>query len=378
MNSEPWVKAPGNPAARNWMTRTGCRTVLVVVPHITAGTRLADLLPLLEADPRVQVQFTIPATADTWPGVEEYVRGAGGVVLPWHQVLRTRFDLALASSFSGIDSLRAPVLVVPHGFGGGRSRRSPWTTIHDTGRVQPRDVLMRDGRVVPAAVVVAHDSDAHRMRAGCPEAADRIVVAGDPCFDRLRASQPLRGRYRDALGVRDDQRLVLLSSTWSEYSLFGGDQEVWARVLTELPADRYRVVAALHPNIWSVHGRRQVLAWLADHMAAGLAVVPPEEGWRAALVAADYVLGDHGSVTQYGAALGVPVLMSAAAAPDVPDGGSAALLRQLCQILDPELDLEKQLAHATGSHGAELAEHVSSCHGQSAAILRTTDRKSVV
>ena len=376
MDGDRWVKSPGNPAAEKWLTRTGCRTVLVVVPHMTAGTRLGDLLPLLEADHRLQILFTVPATADDWPGVEEYVRDWGGLVLPWNQVLRTRFDLALTSSYAEIDKIAAPVLVVPHGVGGGRSRRSPWTTAQDIGNVQPRDVLMRDGRVVPAAVVVAHESDARRLQEACPEAADRIVVAGDPCFDRMRSSQPFRDLYRAALGLRDGQKLVMLSSTWSRFSLFGGDQALWSRILAELPAADYRVLAALHPNIWAIHGRRQVLAWLAEEMAAGLLVVPPQEGWRAALVSADYVIGDHGSVTRYGAALGIPVLMNSASADDVPDGGTAALLRQTCPTIDAAEDLETQLSHAESVHRrdrhAELARHVTSCPGRSAAILRAT------
>ncbi len=370
-----WVRASGNPAADAWRTRRS-RRWLVVVPHMTAGTRLADLIPLLETDPRVEVQFTTPVTADTWPGIDEYVRGTGGVVVPWHQVLRTRFDLALAASYSEIDKLDAPVLVVGHGMGGGRSRRSPWTTAGDVGQVRPRDVLMRDGRVVPAAVAVAHESDARRYRSDCPEAADRIVVAGDPCFDRIRASVPLREAYRRTFGVRPDQTLVMLSSTWSRYSLFGGDLDVWSRVLDELPPDRYRVIAAAHPLIWSCHGRRQVLAWLADHMAAGLGVLPPQEGWRAGLVSADVIIGDHGSVTRYGAALGVPVLMGAASTQDIPEGGSAALLRRLCSTLDPGADLEKQVVAAIADQEpdryAELAELVTSCPGRAAENLRAT------
>jgi hypothetical protein len=375
MDGERWVRASGNPAAEKWRTRRS-RRCLVVIPHMTAGTRLADLVPLLETDPRVEVQFTTPATADTWPGIDEYVRGFGGVVLPWHQVVRTKFDLALAASYSEIDKLDAPVLVVPHGMGGGRSRRSPWTTAQDIGHVRPRDVLMRDGRVVPAAVAVAHESDARRYRADCPEATDRIVLAGDPCFDRIRASVPLREMYRRALGVRPDQTLVMLSSTWSQYSLFGGDLEVWSRVLNDLPADRYRVIAAAHPLIWSCHGRRQVLAWLTDHMAGGLGVLPPQDGWRAGLVSADVIIGDHGSVTRYGAALGVPVLMSAASTQDIPEGGSAALLQHLCPILDSGDDLERQVVAAVADHRpdryAELAASVTSRPGESAKILRTT------
>lgn len=370
-----WVKAAGNPAAERWLTRPGCRTVLVVVPHMTAGTRLADVLPLIETDSRIQVLYCVPTTTDAWPGVKEYVRDWGGLVIPWRQVLRSRFDLALAASYSEIDKIPAPVMVVPHGVGGGRSRRSPWTTPQDGHQVQPRDVLVRDGRVVPAAVVVAHESDGERLRLECPEATERIVVAGDPCYDRIRASMPFRTLYRKALGLGRHHKLVLLSSTWSRYSLFGGDLEVWSRVLDELPASEYRVVAALHPNIWAVHGRRQVLAWLADHMAAGLAVVPPEEGWRAAVVAADFIIGDHGSVTQYGAALGVPVLMNTASAQDVPDGSNAALLLRAQPALDATGSVEQQLRRLAARHEpdsyAMLTRRISSCPGGSMAALRT-------
>lgn len=373
MESGRWLKVSGNPAADRWMTRE-CRRVLVVVPHMTAGTRLADLLPLLEGDPRVEVQFTVPAGEDAWPGVEDHVRSAGGVVVPWHQVLRSRFDLALAASYSQIDRIAAPVLVVPHGAGGGRSRLSPWTTISEGGRIRPRDLLVRDGRVVPAAVVVAHESDALRLSRGCPEAADRIVVAGDPCYDRIRASLPFREAYRAALGVGVGRKLVVLSSTWSRHSLFGGDPDLWDRAIAELSADEYRVVAALHPNIWAAHGRRQVLAWLDTHMGSGLGVVPPQDGWRAAIAAADVVVGDHGSVTRYAAALAVPTLITAVSADDVPDGGSAALLRTLCPTIDSRRTLRGQIEDALAgrTRGARLARRLTSRPDRSAAILRTT------
>lgn len=373
VNADSWVKAAGNPNADRWLTRAGCSTVLVVVPHMTAATRLGDVLPLLETDHRVQVLITVPSTEDVWPDVEDFVRRWGYVVVPWHQALRTRFDLALASSYVGIDKLDAPVLVVPHGSGGGRSRRSPWTSrIH--GHMQPRDVLMRDGRVVPAAVVVAQEDDAERLRQGCPEAADRVVVAGDPCHDRLLASRPFRGLYREALAVRPDQQVVMLSSTWSRYSLFGGDLHTWARALTELPADRYRVVATLHPNIWAVHGRRQVLAWLAEHMDAGLAVVPPEEGWRALLVSADFLLGDHGSVTRHGAALGLPTLLTTASADDVAGESAAWLMRQTFPAIVTRQPLERQLARAARDQrqadSEAVARQITSTPGQSAGMLR--------
>ena len=82
-----------------------------------------------------------------------------------------------------------------------------------------------------------------------------------------------------------------------------------ARLLAELPLDEYRVAAVLHPNIWSGHGGWQVRAWLREATEAGLVLLPPFGGWRATLVAADCLIGDHGSVTFYAAAIGTPVLL---------------------------------------------------------------------
>ena len=107
-----------------------------------------------------------------------------------------------------------------------------------------------------------------------------------------------------------------------------------------------------------------------------MGVLPPQDGWRASLVSADVIVGDHGSVTRYGAALGIPTLMNAASTQDIPEGGSAALLRRLCPVLDSRDDLEKQVVAAVAGHQpdryAELAALVTSCPGQSAKILRTT------
>ena len=117
-----WVRGPIGRGADRRITKVHERTVLVLVPHMAAGTRLLDFLPLIERDDRVQVVFTIPETWETWYGIEEFTRGQGGLVLPWQQVLHHHFDLALAASRSSVDEVQAPVLWAPHGAGGVRPR----------------------------------------------------------------------------------------------------------------------------------------------------------------------------------------------------------------------------------------------------------------
>lgn len=73
------------------------------------------------------------------------------------------------------------------------------------------------------------------------------------------------------------------------------------RLTSELPIDEYRTAAVLHPNIWAGHGPGQVRLWLDRARRAGLALVDPLAGWRQALIAADLVIGDFGSVSYYAA-----------------------------------------------------------------------------
>ncbi|MFD9738151.1 hypothetical protein [Umezawaea sp. NPDC059074] len=344
------------------MTRAGLKTVLVLVPHVVAGTRLVDVLPVLEGDLRVQVVFAVPDWDGAWHGTEEFVRGLGGVVLPWRQAVAERFDLVLAASHRGVDRVRGPVLVLPHGVGALKSRTRPWRS-HGLAR----EALVRNGRVVAAAIVVAHEGELAVLRESCPEAVPAAVVGGDVCLDRMVASLPHREHYRRALGV--ERELITVCSTWTPQSVFGAHPEVFRRLLDERADKRTRVAAVLHPNTWAVHGPWQVRSWLADCLRDGLLLVPPEEGWRAAVVASDVVLGDHGSTTQYAAAIGRRIAL--VPFPDVRAGSPADVLARRATVLDLSRPLLPQLDAAHGGHEV-LVESITSRPGSAAAVLRLT------
>ncbi|NEA99560.1 hypothetical protein G3I78_10910 [Streptomyces sp. SID13726] len=193
----------------------------------------------------------------------------------------------------------------------------------------------------------------------------------------MLAARPYRERFRRALGVGRGRRLIVLSSTWNPDSLFGDGGEdllpsLLPRLTSEFPADEYRLAAVLHPNIWHGHGPGQIRAWLDRARRAGLALIDPLHGWRQALVAADAVIGDHGSVTYYAAALGTPVLLGAAPlaglAPDAPVHDFV----RTAPRLDPALPLRAQVDSLLAAHQPlpEPAEFTSSMPGESAARLR--------
>ncbi|KXK59825.1 hypothetical protein AWW66_22105 [Micromonospora rosaria] len=273
MTISTWAKAPIGIDAERWISRPVRRTVLAVAHSMVSCQRLLDVIGLIEGDTRIQVVFTVGPDVFNHR-VAGYLERLDALVLPWQQAVRERFDLAVAAAHGGLRHLRAPLLVMAHGAGHAKPVRSvpdglpPGADPPVYGLDAQR--LLHDGRVLATALALAHDHELDVLRRQCPPALDAAVVVGDPCLDRLVASLSRRRAYRHALDVDDDQRLVVVSSTWGRDGLFGRHPDLLPTALADLPARRFRVAALLHPAVWDAHGHRQVRAWLRDCLAAGL------------------------------------------------------------------------------------------------------------
>ncbi|MFE5843047.1 hypothetical protein ACFQ7N_15495 [Streptomyces niveus] len=393
--TDGWIRVPVGDGAERWATRGRSRRVLVVVHNVTSASRLLDVLPLFHDDLRVQLLLTCTGSSPFQAGVRELFAASGLPVLPWEQARETPVDLVLTASFGGqLDCFSGRLAVLSHGIGYTKRLATPDTghRTPDTGRLSsPPPVfgaspewLLKDGVPIADALVLSHPEQLDRLRAACPEAAGTAVLAGDPCFDRMLAARPYRERFRRALGVRRGQRLVVLNSTWNPDSLFGdsGDGEgsgdgdtlplLLPRLTAELPADEYRLVAILHPNIWHGHGPGQIRAWLDRARRGGLTLIDPLEGWRQALIAADAVIGDHGSVTYYAAALGTPVLLGAAPLSGLDEKAPLADFVRTAPRLVPHASPRAQLETLFAEHRpmAGPAEYTTSVPGESARRLR--------
>jgi hypothetical protein len=361
MEGRQWRQVPVGLDARRWITRAGCKTVLVVVHSVTTAQRLAGMLPLFESDQRIQVVFT--AAPEVFSGgVARLLRRLDGVSIPWDQATKTTFDLAIAAGYGAVHELHAPLIAVPHGAGYSKLVVRPTAD----GAVAARGVyglgpqnLVMGGRVVPAAIVLAHRADAAVLGRQCPEALPAAEVAGDPCYDQILVSRSRRADYRRALGLRPGARLVVTASTWGTASLSGQLTDLHDRLLSELPGDRYQIVSLMHPNVWYGHGPRQVRAWRGSAMRRGLALVPPEAEWLGAILAADAVIGDAGSSTVYAAAAGVPVLLGTFPDEDVVPGSVASVLADTAPRLRTDRPLAGQLSAAMAHSGTVLSTAVA-------------------
>lgn len=312
-------------------------TILVVVRTLTTFTWTLELLPELFADPRVQLVFTIEAEGSAYrDGAVQELARLGGRIVPWEQALATRFSLAISASPNGeLERLRAPLLILPHG---------PGYSKHES--ISPNGAPPVPTRATTAGwhtmLAFSHEEQGRYWQAD-PTARVQTQVIGDPCVDRLRASIPARERYRRELGVSPSQKLVVTSSTWGPRASLARHPELPARLLAELPADEFVVAAILHPNIWVGHGPWQVRLWLRRALESGLRLMPPQSGWQAALVGGDLLICDHGSVSLYGIAVGLPIAFAAFADEEIHTGGPLAELARQAPHLAHERELREQV-----------------------------------
>lgn len=338
-----------------WLTVPDCKRILVVVHTIPYAYRLRDVVSLLESDLRVQAVFTVAPHA-FGEGVARYLRRMGISLVGWDQAVRQDFDLALAAGSRGIDQVRAPLLLTSHGAGHIKLlRAAEGAAAGETGVPGglSRTRLTYQGRVVPAAIALSHEEGLRVLGRSCPEALPVASVVGDPCVDRITASLRLRRAYRHALGLRRGQRLILVSSTWGPSSSFGRFDALLPRLVGELPQDTYRTAVLVHPNVWAGHGGSVVRGWLAGFRRRGIVLLPPRTDWQPLLIAADWIIGDHGSVTAYGALTGVPIVMARFPERGVAAGSPGALLARTAPALSPVAPLSEQLEHVARNHRPE-------------------------
>ncbi|MFK0289686.1 CDP-glycerol glycerophosphotransferase family protein [Streptomyces sp. NPDC090442] len=357
----PPLRVPVGEDPERWQTFPGEKLVVAVARTVTSTVRVLDVLgPVLRDDPRVHLVFAFDPTSAFNDGVPALLRSVGVRVLPWHQFAETDPHLIVTAT-ENADLASAghtcPVLVLPHGVGFHKVVPDSRSDRDRLAGVVP-DALLRSGR---ARLAISHPDQAAQLAAAHPATAGRTLLVGDPCYDALLDGRDLRADYRRTLGVRDGQRLIVLSSTWRDHSLLGRHPALPARLLAELPLDDHAIALVTHPNITSAHGSYALRSHLGSAHDAGLLTIPPTAGWQATLLAADLLIGDHGSVTFYGAALGTPLLLGAFSDDEAVPGTPMAELGRIAPRLRPDAPLRPQLERALGqgkSAGDDIAERL--------------------
>ena len=361
-----------------WATTVDCsHRVLAVTRTVTSLNRILDVLPALADDPRIQISFTVDEGSEFSVGVVDRVHALGARIIPWSVATTMPFDLVVAASDnSDLHELIGPVLLIPHG--AGYQKYSPHS---DPAAGADRELsglaaaaLWHRDRPIPARIGLSHTDQLAPLRRTAPTLADRAVVIGDPCLDRLSMLTRTRDRQRRLLGLAHGQRLVVVTSTWGSESTMGRWPTLPADLLAQLPYDEFRVAAILHSNVWAYHGSWQIEHWLTRARSAGLMLIPPAGPWQSVLAAASCVLGDHGSLSAYATGLRHPLMLAAFGDAEVPPGTAMAELGARMPRLDRERPLSEQIRKAIADvdHAQldRLADRVFARRGESLTLLQ--------
>ncbi|THV41731.1 hypothetical protein FAB82_10085 [Glycomyces buryatensis] len=258
-------------------------------------------------------------------------------LIDWDTVKADPPDLIVSSGASrSLHEPRAPFALLPHGAGHNR-----FTPYFDGVAGLARGQLRGPNGELPAYLALPGPAAEKRLAIDCPEAVPYADITGDLCLERLKASARMRREYRRGLGVRPEQRLVVVSSTWLGHSLWAHHPQLPERLLAALPMDDYAVAFIPHPNILAVHGSMEGL--FRRQLENGLIMVDPGEGWRATISAADCVIGDHGSTTFYAAALGIPTAVAAFGRDEMPPESPLRAFGTLAPWFDSGGDLLDQV-----------------------------------
>jgi hypothetical protein len=362
--------------SHRWSTMNTERTVLVGVHTPTCLLRLEDITLLLEADPRVQLIYTqVPDQLGN--GVAQKLQQLEVRTIPWQEAVCQTFDLTISASLHRMGEVAAVRrFTAPHGAGYNKLWPA-WATDEPGSQRQVygldrRSLLDEHDQPIFDSIVLPHHDHVATLTRQCPETVAAAVIAGDPCYDRLCASLSARDKYRSRLGVRDAQTLVAVSSTWGHRSLLGSQRNLLLRLTSELSVT-HRVIATLHPAVWSQHGSRQVRTWLRDARAAGIDLIDAGEDWRALVVAADVMVADHSSLAVYASSVKVPLLLSHFAHDEIDPHSVMAELADRSPRLCPSTPLLEQLDEARRAQPTQWdvsGRRISTVKGQSAAILR--------
>lgn len=323
------------------------RVVLAVVRTATSLNRQMDVLSVL-SNSEVAIKFTIDPGSQFSRTLGRHLAEIDADVVPWEKACATRYDLIIAAhvdaNLAQLAKTGEPLVVLAHGAGYNRLVPRSTGSLRAPAGLSPKE-LVHEGMVFPTVIGLSHEKQLARLAQSCPQAIPNARVVGDPTFDRLRASLRRREQYRAHLKVPADRCLLLASSTWNRHSLLGRHRKLIHRLVARLPMDRYQIAVVLHHNIWAGHSEYELRSMLRDALDSGVLIIQPTS-WQGALLAADAVIGDHGSVSFYGAALGLPYLRASDGRAELDPTSPAAAFSAAAIPLDIDGNLGEQLEMA--------------------------------
>ena len=289
---------------------------------------------------------------------------------PWDMVL-TSYHEGLAQDLIGVD--KNPGVFIPHGIAAGvkyvgEEEDYPFSRL----------ALDENNRSRYARIFAASDFIRDKGVMQTPALQECATAVGDPHNERMLALVERRDEIREQMGIRPEEKVVLVCSAWTPkclYKTMGDSILAEGRKLL----DDYRIILNCHPHLyhpWAKADDGRIWGeYIGSQKPLGFMVREPDEDWAPFMVACDVLLTDYTSLALHGILLGRPAVYIPIPDDFLVEGSLVWRYRELSPALKPDASnlgecLEKALNDYPADRLRELATDVNSYPGQSFKLMR--------
>jgi len=173
------------------------------------------------------------------------------------------------------------------------------------------------------------------------------------------------------MGIKGDEKVVFIVSTWGPNSLF---RKWGSSIIHEARKikDKYRFIISIHPLEYKENpmGRRVLDEYIDALKEEGFYIREPGEDWKQYLIACDLIITDHTALSLHGALIRRPFVYVPIPEGIVEQESPVSLLKNISpKLRDDAQDLQDKITEALNSyrydHLEEVAKTINSYPGES-------------
>jgi hypothetical protein len=193
---------------------------------------------------------------------------------------------------------------------------------------------------------VASGSERAAALSADPALSGVLVVTGSLIVDELQAAIATREQVRADLGLRPDERVVHVISTWGAASLAATMGDALLEACTAL-GGAYRFLFSLHPRFDKFGGvRRKREEILREWASRGFETDPDNSRWKDFVVVSDIAIADNSSLALYHHVFSRPIVFVPVAEGAFVPNTAFDLVRRGAPRLETAADLGSVLSGA--------------------------------
>ena len=335
---------------------TGKRRILfITVQHLSEY--VLDLWNVLRNDNRLSVySIGIYDSSGNIVSKEKYpgaiIRAGWAYWIKWDLVITADHPSSIVRS-DFFSKEHWPTLRIPHGIIGKK---------HD-GKAYTYSKLAYDssGRIMYSCIFAASEHE-KRIAVSYDREYERIVkVVGSLQDDQLLGMVHQRSSIRKRMGIRGDEKVIFIVSTWGPNSLF---RKWGSSIIHEAKKikDKYRFIVSIHPLEYKKNpmGRVKLDEYFNALKEEGFYIREPDEDWKQYLVACDLIITDHTALSLHGALIRRPFVYVPLPEGIIEQESPVSLLKNISpKLRDDAQDLQDKIIEALNNYPYDLLEEVS-------------------